>query len=84
MQDALRGMDWRICDLGNLTVHSKSTLIRARSATGDAVETLVFAGSHNSMHGALRSNDEALLRLSDAGSYNAFLAHRSRMRAALP
>ena len=84
VQDMLRGMDWRIYDQGGVTVHSKYLLIRARYATGDEVETLVFAGSHNYTNGALRSNDEALLRLNDAASYNAFLAHWNRMRAALP
>jgi phosphatidylserine/phosphatidylglycerophosphate/cardiolipin synthase-like enzyme len=84
VQDMLRGMDWRIYDQGGVTVHSKYLLIRARYATGDEVETLVFAGSHNYTNGALRTNDEALLRLNDAASYNAFLAHWNRMRAALP
>jgi phosphatidylserine/phosphatidylglycerophosphate/cardiolipin synthase-like enzyme len=77
-------MDWRIFDRDGVTVHSKYLLIRARYAAGDEVETLVFAGSHNYTRGALESNDEALMRLNDAASYNAFLAHWNRMRAALP
>jgi len=84
VQDALRGMDWRIFDRDGVTVHSKYLLIRARYAAGDEVETLVLAGSHNYTRGALESNDEALMRLNDAASYNAFLAHWNRMRAALP
>ena len=74
----------RIFDRDGVTVHSKYLLIRARYAAGDEVETLVLAGSHNYTRGALESNDEALMRLNDAASYNAFLAHWNRMRAALP
>jgi len=81
---ALRGMDYHVHDLDPVTVHSKYLLNNARYASGDAIEHLVFAGSHNYTQGALRSNDEALERLQDADSYNAFLNDRNVMRGRLP
>ena len=81
---AFRGMDYHLYDLPNVTVHSKYLLIHARYASGDAVESLVFTGSHNYTQGALRNNDEALLRLQDADAYQAFLADWNTMRSRLP
>ncbi|MSP72633.1 MAG: phosphatidylserine/phosphatidylglycerophosphate/cardiolipin synthase family protein [Myxococcales bacterium] len=81
---ALRGMDWVVYDLPNVTVHSKYMLIRARYGEGAVVETLVFAGSHNWTGAALRRNDEAVMRLEDAASYQAFLADWNLMRSRLP
>ncbi len=81
---ALRGMDWVVYDLPNVTVHSKYMLIRARYGEGAVVETLVFAGSHNWTGAALRRNDEAVMRLEDAASYQAFLTDWNLMRSRLP
>jgi HKD family nuclease len=80
----LRGLDVRTYDLGEITVHSKYLLIRARYGEGDAIETLVFAGSHNYTEAALRRNDEALMRLEDPASYQAFLGDWNLMRSRLP
>ncbi|MCK6574017.1 phospholipase D-like domain-containing protein [Myxococcota bacterium] len=82
--NALRGLDVRTYDLGDITVHSKYLLIRARYGEGAAIENLVFAGSHNYTEAALRRNDEALMRLEDAASYQAFLADWTLMRSRLP
>ena len=81
---ALQGLDWVVYDLPNVTVHSKYMLIRARYGEGADVETLVFAGSHNFTGAALRRNDEAVMRLEDAASYQAFLADWTLMRGRLP
>jgi hypothetical protein len=81
---ALRGMDYRVYDLPGVTVHSKYMLIRGRYGMGAAVENLVFAGSHNWTGAALRRNDEAMQRLEDAASYQAFLNDWNVMRSRLP
>ena len=81
---ALRGMDYRVYDRPGVTVHSKYMLIRARYGMGAAVENLVFAGSHNWTGAALRRNDEAMQRLEDAASYQAFLNDWNVMRSRLP
>jgi phosphatidylserine/phosphatidylglycerophosphate/cardiolipin synthase-like enzyme len=52
--------------------HSKLILIDGRVAGAD--RQLVLTGSHNLTYGALRTNDETLLRIEDEAVYDQFLA----------
>lgn len=60
------------------TVHSKYLLLH--QGRGRTEEWLVFTGSHNYTSPALRSNDEVLLRLRGADTYQTFLQDWIGMR----
>lgn len=68
------------------TVHSKILLVDSLYDTGLGPEhrTLVFTGSHNYTLGALRENDEQLMRIDDAAVFGAFAANFEVLRAAAP
>ena len=68
------------------TIHSKYLLIDADYQSGADVvpRKLVFTGSHNYTGGALRDNDEQLLRVDDPAVYNAFLANWQQIRDTVP
>jgi len=63
-------------------LHSKYLLIDARYGGSSARRRLVFTGSHNWTRGALRDNDETMLRVEDDGVFNAFMADWAHVRAA--
>ncbi|MFD7546821.1 phosphatidylserine/phosphatidylglycerophosphate/cardiolipin synthase family protein [Streptomyces sp. NPDC059816] len=64
------------------TVHSKYLLTEWENAQGQRVQN-TYTGSHNFTKGALVRNDETLLRLSDAGVYDAFVANFNKLRSAV-
>jgi hypothetical protein len=68
------------------TVHSKYMLIDSDYDVGNGAKPrkLVFTGSHNYTYGALRLNDEQLIRVEDAGIYAAFDANWTHIRSQLP
>ncbi len=68
------------------TIHSKYLLIDADYQTGAGAvpKKLVFTGSHNYTGGALRDNDEQLVRLDDPGMYSAFLQNWQAIRDTVP
>ncbi|WP_255953602.1 phospholipase D-like domain-containing protein [Streptomyces odontomachi] len=59
-------------------LHSKYLLIKG-TYDGKADRTLVFTGSHNYTYGALRYNDEALLKIDDATIYAGYEANHDRL-----
>ncbi|GHH68875.1 hypothetical protein GCM10018793_00340 [Streptomyces sulfonofaciens] len=68
------------CDDGptGIGVHSKYLLVKG-TYDGRAGRALVFTGSHNYTYGALRDNDEALLKVDDAAVYDAYQADHDRL-----
>ncbi len=64
-------------------IHSKYLIVDSAYATNGAYphRKLVWTGSHNYTAGALRHNDEALLRVDDQGVFDAFVANWKAMRA---
>jgi len=66
------GVPLRVAPREDRNVHSKVLLIDARYGEGDAIERLVFTGSHNWTGPALRRNDEALLKLREPEVFAAF------------
>ncbi|MGW0469262.1 phospholipase D-like domain-containing protein [Streptomyces sp. NPDC003027] len=64
----------------NRIVHSKNLMIDGMYA--GAREKLVFTGSHNWSGPALRDNDEAMLRITTASVYDAFVTNFGQVRAA--
>ncbi|SCK35686.1 MULTISPECIES: phospholipase D-like domain-containing protein [unclassified Streptomyces] len=68
------------CNRGS--VHSKYLLTEWKNAAGQRVQH-TFTGSHNFTKGALERNDETLLRINDAGVYNAFVANFDKLRDAV-
>ncbi len=62
-------------------LQSKYLLIDARYAGSTAPRRLVFTGSHNWSGPALRTNDETLLRIDNAGVYNAYLSNWNAVRS---
>lgn len=67
---------------GGWGLHSKYLIIDARYGGSSARRRLVFTGSHNWTRGALRDNDETMLRVEDDGVFNAFMADWARLRLA--
>ncbi|HEX2686451.1 MAG TPA: phospholipase D-like domain-containing protein [Kofleriaceae bacterium] len=68
-------------------IHSKYLLIDSEYDTqgkGFVRRHLVFTGSHNYTGGALRHNDEALLRVDDAAVFDAFMTNWNTIRAQIP
>lgn len=64
-------------------IHSKYLLIDALYDTknkGYVRRKLVFTGSHNYTGGALKSNDEALLRVDNASVFDAFMSNWKTIR----
>jgi hypothetical protein len=61
-------------------IHSKYLLIDSKYGDAKVRQKLVFTGSHNYTSGALRDNDETLLRLDDAAAFAAFEADYTAMR----
>ncbi|MEZ4405999.1 MAG: phospholipase D-like domain-containing protein [Polyangiales bacterium] len=65
---------------GNWALHSKYLLIDARYAGSSANRRLVFTGSHNWTGGALRRNDETMLRVENDDVFAAFMADWAHVR----
>ncbi|WP_255953603.1 phospholipase D-like domain-containing protein [Streptomyces odontomachi] len=65
-------------DPGGIGVHSKYLLIEG-TYDGKADSKFVWTGSHNYTYGALRKNDEALLKINDPQIYAAFKANHDRL-----
>lgn len=63
------------------TVHSKYLLTEWKDAAGQQVRH-VYTGSHNWTAGALKTNDETLLRIDDPGVYQAFVDNFDKVRTA--
>ncbi|MET9568663.1 phospholipase D-like domain-containing protein [Streptomyces virginiae] len=63
------------------TVHSKYLLTEWKDAAGKQVRH-VYTGSHNWTAGALKKNDETLLRIDDPGVYQAFVDNFDKVRTA--
>lgn len=63
------------------TVHSKYLLTEWTDAAGKQVRH-VYTGSHNWTSGALKRNDETLLRIDDAGVYQSFVDNFNKVRDA--
>lgn len=61
-------------------LHSKYLLIAARYAGVDG-QRLLWTGSHNYTGPALRENDETLLKIDDAGLFDAFVADWLEMKS---
>ncbi len=82
--EALRGGGVRVTLYpargGNWALHSKYLLIDARYAGSSANRRLVFTGSHNWTGGALRRNDETLLRVENDDVFAAFMADWAHVR----
>lgn len=77
------GVDVRLFPVvGERTIHSKYLLIDGQYA-GVAGRKLVWTGSHNYTGGALRSNDETLLRVDDESVFMSFDADFRGILAAL-
>lgn len=66
---------------GGWALHSKYMLIDARYAGSRTNRRLVFTGSHNWTGGALRENDETMLRVENDAVFEAYLADWGRVRA---
>lgn len=66
------------CNRG--TVHSKYLLTEWKKDDGTQVQH-VYTGSHNWTAGSLKTNDETILRIDDAGTYQAFVANFNKARA---
>ncbi|WP_255955124.1 phospholipase D-like domain-containing protein [Streptomyces odontomachi] len=64
----------------NRIVHSKNMLISGMYA--DVVQKVMWTGSHNFSGPALRNNDEAMLRITNASVYAAFESNFQAARAA--
>ncbi|GHJ39821.1 phospholipase D-like domain-containing protein [Streptomyces sp. TS71-3] len=64
------------CDDGptGIGVHSKYLLVNG-TYDGKSGRKIVFTGSHNYTYGALRDNDETLLKVDDAAIYDAYEAN---------
>ncbi|MFD5553136.1 phosphatidylserine/phosphatidylglycerophosphate/cardiolipin synthase family protein [Streptomyces sp. NPDC127068] len=68
------------CNYG--TVHSKYLLTEWENAQGQRVQR-TYTGSHNFTMGALKRNDETMLRINDSGVYDAYLANFNKLRASV-
>ncbi len=68
------------CDDGptGIGVHSKYLLIQG-TYDGTANRKIVFTGSHNYTYGALRANDETLLKVDDAAVYDQYKANHDEL-----
>lgn len=64
----------------NRIVHSKNMLISGMYA--DVVQKVMWSGSHNFSGPALRNNDEAMLRITNASVYSAFESNFQAARSA--
>jgi phosphatidylserine/phosphatidylglycerophosphate/cardiolipin synthase-like enzyme len=73
-------------DSKGANIHSKYLLIDSKYDTAGAFVTrkLVYTGSHNYTGGALRNNDETLLRVDNAAVFAQFLANWNTIRAQIP
>ncbi|WP_084557534.1 phospholipase D-like domain-containing protein [Hamadaea tsunoensis] len=67
----------RDCEDG--AIHSKFLLVNGVSRKDGAAHSYVYTGSENYTDGALRKNDEAMMRLSDAAVYNGYSAAFDRI-----
>lgn len=61
-------------------IHSKYALVEGVSTRAGVFKKYVYTGSHNYTGAAKDSNDETLMKLDDAATYDAFLADYSRVR----
>ena len=71
-------------DAQGTNIHSKYLIVDAayENSKGERpVRQLVWTGSHNYTGGALRNNDESLLRVDDKGVFDAFVANWKAIRA---
>ncbi|MEZ4392423.1 MAG: phospholipase D-like domain-containing protein [Polyangiales bacterium] len=82
LRDGGVGLTLYRASAGGWALHSKYLLIDARYAGSRSRRRLVFTGSHNWTGGALRENDETLLRVEDDGVFESFMTDWSRVRAA--
>ncbi|OQQ16971.1 hypothetical protein B0675_07310 [Streptomyces sp. M41(2017)] len=62
------------------TTHSKYLLTEWKKSDGTQVQH-VYTGSHNWTAGSLKTNDETILRIDDAGTYQAYVANFNKVRA---
>lgn len=56
------------------SIHSKYILVQGQSRKSGTFVRYVYTGSHNWTNGALKKNDEILLRIDDATTYEGFVA----------
>lgn len=68
------------CDEGTagIGVHSKYLLVQG-TYDGTANRKLVFTGSHNYTYGALRTNDEGLLKVDNSAIYDAYKTNHDQL-----
>lgn len=74
-------------DAKGSNIHSKYLLIDSKYDTkgkGFVPRKLVWTGSHNYTGGALRNNDETLIRVDNAAIFDAFLRNWNTIRAQIP
>lgn len=79
------GVDARVYvreEPGRVTIHSKYLLIEG-TYNGNANKKLLWTGSHNYTEGALRGNDETLLKINDRGIYEAYMDNWRHIRQRL-
>jgi hypothetical protein len=56
------------------SIHSKYVLVQGVSRKDNQTHRYVYTGSHNLTNGALKKNDETLMRIDDATVYNGFVS----------
>jgi phosphatidylserine/phosphatidylglycerophosphate/cardiolipin synthase-like enzyme len=61
-------------------VHSKYAIVEGMSTKAGVFKKFVYTGSHNYTGPAMNSNDETLMKVDDAATYDAFLADYNRQR----
>lgn len=74
-------------DAKGSNIHSKYLLIDSKYDTkgkGFVARKLVWTGSHNYTGGALRNNDETLIRVDNAAIFDAFMRNWNTIRAQIP
>ncbi|MEO8878254.1 MAG: phospholipase D-like domain-containing protein [Polyangiaceae bacterium] len=66
-------------------IHSKYLLIDSPyQTTSVSARKLVWTGSHNYTGGALKNNDETLLRIDDGAVFDAFMSNWNAVRSQIP
>ncbi|MFI7426737.1 phosphatidylserine/phosphatidylglycerophosphate/cardiolipin synthase family protein [Micromonospora sp. NPDC049836] len=64
------------------SIHSKYLLVQGVSRKDNTPHRYVYTGSHNLTNGALRKNDETLMRIDDATVYDGYVADFAAIRRA--
>ncbi|NUT18938.1 MAG: hypothetical protein HOV77_07110 [Hamadaea sp.] len=65
------------------SAHSKYLLTQGVSRKDNATHSYVYTGSHNLTNGALKKNDETLIRVDDVAVYNGFVADYDAIKTAV-